>query len=841
METSKNLKNIVRRQKEVFAELQAELQAYENHDYVKENGTLKVELEKLRRDYEQLKTNTTVVSDENARLRNALHEQIYNEKVNLINTTAEKINIYFHSTKNGGLNKLTALENKVTARITLFKEVLSQNNISAQDELHGKIDELSTLLNRKITEVREQATQMSGAFSKSEIDELNTLKDEPLTDEQIRMITKKNNIERFVGLKVLNAIGIFLLIVGSITLAWFTSEGIIIFALGGLMLAWGEYLNRKNPTIFSLGISASGIGILYVALATSYFGFQVLHVYPALLICIMITAVAFLLSNRYNSQTIAAFAMIGGYLPMFSIASNTVILYGAMVYFIVLNILALLISLNKKWRISSFIGLALNTGGTLYICYITQATDNISMKIWTILYVLFAFFVYTAIPIISTYRTRESFEKSDVVLLGFNTLFSSFIMYWAFQIFNLQAYDGLWAIAFAIIYSLLAKMIEIKFPGNEYSSEIEALFYITGLTFVILVIPLQFGQIWLSLGWLIEGVSLATYGIIKNKKAFTKRGLIISILCLLAFIIFDITTMGHYLFFYKYLAITLGSLIILGAYMYRMMMAGQFVMIYKYFVLGNIWIFTMYVIFSRIMGTLSLNYNIHGRYHLDYLLSAVAIVVTFAFAYSFPRIKSLSDFGTKVLSLVLYLGGFCGFVTINQSMTPVAAEYLQMGTPAFGISLVGVIIIFALGVISIFALRDFLNILMEERELNREWYFLILSWYCVLMITFILISQFNLLFTNFIFSIIYVLAALMWIIFGFKYRYSFTRQFGLILAILSVIKLFLVDLSGLSQGFKIISYFALGATLITISFVYQYFSKRLDLKEEELIHVEKDN
>jgi uncharacterized membrane protein len=41
-------------------------------------------------------------------------------------------------------------------------------------------------------------------------------------------------------------------------------------------------------------------------------------------------------------------------------------------------------------------------------------------------------------------------------------------------------------------------------------------------------------------------------------------------------------------------------------------------------------------------------------------------------------------------------------------------------------------------------------------------------------------------------------------------------------------KLFLLDLSILSEGYRIISYFAFGIVLIAISFVYQYFSKRLE-------------
>jgi uncharacterized membrane protein len=56
------------------------------------------------------------------------------------------------------------------------------------------------------------------------------------------------------------------------------------------------------------------------------------------------------------------------------------------------------------------------------------------------------------------------------------------------------------------------------------------------------------------------------------------------------------------------------------------------------------------------------------------------------------------------------------------------------------------------------------------------------------------------------------------------------RRFGLGLSFMAVAKLFLFVLSFLSEGYRIISYFAFGFVLIAISFVYQYFNKRLEVK-----------
>jgi uncharacterized membrane protein len=56
---------------------------------------------------------------------------------------------------------------------------------------------------------------------------------------------------------------------------------------------------------------------------------------------------------------------------------------------------------------------------------------------------------------------------------------------------------------------------------------------------------------------------------------------------------------------------------------------------------------------------------------------------------------------------------------------------------------------------------------------------------------------------------------------GFWRRSAFLRWQGLVLLAVSVGKVFLVDMSELSQGYRILSFLGLGALLLAVSFVYQ--------------------
>lgn len=104
------------------------------------------------------------------------------------------------------------------------------------------------------------------------------MKQERITDEQMNQIAKKNNIESLVGLSILNKLGIFLILIGIIAASRYTYvrlpdllRGIMMLVLGGGMLMSGELMNRKKANVFSQGITAGGVAVLYIALSVSYF------------------------------------------------------------------------------------------------------------------------------------------------------------------------------------------------------------------------------------------------------------------------------------------------------------------------------------------------------------------------------------------------------------------------------------------------------------------------------------------------------------------------------------------------------------------------------------------
>jgi uncharacterized membrane protein len=74
---------------------------------------------------------------------------------------------------------------------------------------------------------------------------------------------------------------------------------------------------------------------------------------------------------------------------------------------------------------------------------------------------------------------------------------------------------------------------------------------------------------------------------------------------------------------------------------------------------------------------------------------------------------------------------------------------------------------------------------------------------------------------DFSFSVIWLVYGAMLMIVGFKRRSAFVRWQALALITVTIGKVFLYDFSELQRGYRILSFIALGAVLLGISFIYQ--------------------
>jgi len=831
------------KQKAAMAELSAQIKAIEQNDIIDENQKLTEHCEKLTARCEKAERSQQTISAENASLKTALFEQYYNEKLQLVAKYQKQLEIYFASGVAGEQDRLTALGHDIKLRINELWADLRRNHVDLSDEIFAKLADLKDEAHAKIAIASAMLPlPQSGALTDAEKAEYEQLRQEALSDEQIVQLSKKNNLERIIGLNLLNIVGVILIIIGVIALGQFAYlrmgdvfRGMMLFALGAVFLAAGELINRKKPNIFSLGITAGGVGILYAALAVSYFALGIMNMYVALAVCVAVTALAFFLSTRYNTQILLTIALVGGYLPIFSIGPTRALLFSMMGYFVLLNLLALFLSFRRKWTVASFVGMGLNIIGTIYVSSLVSGGHPLAERVVETVYVAFAILIYTAIPLLGTYAAKTGFRKSDVILLCVNTFFGSIIMFLNINGAGWSGFLGLTSALFAALYLALGYVITRKFANAK---PMNTLFYITGLIFCVLFVPLQFDYYrQIVFGWLIQGTALAVYGIVKEHRYIKLSGFIVSGLAVFLAGFGVVVDLGWGRWWltairnhqWEYLAVTAAAVLIMAAFVYKKTLNSTPQKTFKYCTAVNLWLYALFL-----LDRIDLTYA-SGPYWLDisYLNTAMMMVASLIFAIVYPRIRILLDSGMKIISAGLCGIGVFGILMLNITSTPTTwaiSEHISFadGYSAWIVAVATVILI-AVGAIGAFAVYDLARRAALGRIFGVQYLPLMVSAYIVVIFTINLINAYGLSFASFWISVVYVLTALLWTVIGFMKRYVLLRRFGLGLALLSVAKLFIIDLAALTQAFRILSYFILGAILIAISYVYQHFSKRLEL------------
>ncbi|MED4151013.1 DUF2339 domain-containing protein, partial [Halalkalibacterium halodurans] len=401
---------------------------YESQDFIQENTQLRKDFEQYKKEAEQLKKKQQMLLKENQKLRFALKEQMLDERLALVKRSKQKIEIYFQQAPEQ--NRLKQLEQDAERKINALKDRAAKNLAEQKQEIMAKLHEMSLTLNDAIKGERERLAEEQRNLLKHISEDYTELENEELSEEVIQKRAKQNQMEMKIGLNWINKLGILLIILGVAAAFrysysnWFTDEvkGAAFFGLGLLMLVGGEWLQRKNKQTFALGVIGGGISVLYGSIFFSYFLLEIIGLSIALLLSVLVTVCAVILSLRYHSRTIISFGLVGGYIPFYSylfafgLEGNAV--YAAMVYLLILNSSILWISFQKQWNIVHYIsfGFALPS---LYILLLLSPNDVVSL-----VYTVLTFALYVGLTIGYAFTFKLGLKWPDVSLLALNTFFS---------------------------------------------------------------------------------------------------------------------------------------------------------------------------------------------------------------------------------------------------------------------------------------------------------------------------------------------------------------------------------------------------------------------------------
>lgn len=829
-------------QNQLAKEYQSLMAEYEANDAVRENEMLRREYADYKQRVDALEARLQHLQKENSGLRHALTEQILDEKLSLIKASREKLETYFSATGTGHMNRLQALEYHARQRFQQLYEQADRHLGADKAVITGKMDQFQDELNHRIAEHRRHVLEEERKVRNDAARGYEQLASEGVSEETMQRRMKQNQIEMKIGLNWINKLGIFLIIlaVGAAFKysysTWFNDymKGASFFLLGAIMLAGGDWLFRKNKQTFALGILGGGVSVLYGSVFYSYFLLEIINMFAAMGISVVITATAVLLSLRYESRTVCAFGLVGGYLPFFSYMAAFGLegsaVYVAMGYLFLLNALILLISLRKRWVIIHYISFVFNISSMLILNSIADHTAV------AMLYTAIIFLMYLGITLFVPFKHGTKLSWWDFALLALNTVISCSML---FELLDEAGWDhlqGLFALIFCLSYFLLARLSG-KYLERE--QETRLLFYGTSLTFSLLIVPFQFDLTYMSLGWLIEGIALSILGHLYRYKWTERIGWGIVGLCMLAFLFIDsfmgLFSAGSFDFAWKYTFISLGLLAFTLFYAIRLQKTEETrrysskdlnqLAVIKYVALVNIWLYLLYETGRAYKWIMPAEAELYTFYKV--LLYAG---ITLLLAYGLSRVTVLYDRMVKVYTQILQ--GFAYLLCLGVTLSIPALN--PSGTYNSAEHYVALLILIVFNIVIFLSGRDLIMNMLHPHSRQREWAPVILGVYLFGIITTFLGVQFQLGDVGWLFSLIYLLLAIGYIAYGFRNNYLLIRRVGLGLTLLSTGKLLLFDLNLMTTSSKIIAYFSFGIVLLGISYIYQRVSNKLKAEEERV-------
>lgn len=276
-------------------------------------------------------------------------------------------------------------------------------------------------------------------------------------------------------------------------------------AIGLGFLAGAERLRARYP-VYAYGLSGGGILILYLSGFAAFSMYHLVGQPVAFVYMVAVTATASLLAARYSALPIALLGLIGGFLTPILLSTGVDNQVGLFGYIALLNLGVLTLAYSKQWRILNylaFICTALMFFGWGIKFYKPE-------KLWTTIFFLTLFFViFALLAILYNVINRQQTRWLDLILVFINGALYFGVSYSLLDD-NYRSYLGLFAVMVSAFYLTLGHFTYRRDPGDRL-----LLYTFLGLAFLFLVlaVPIQFDQHWVTMGWAIEGAVMTWIGL----------------------------------------------------------------------------------------------------------------------------------------------------------------------------------------------------------------------------------------------------------------------------------------------------------------------------------------
>lgn len=675
---------------------------------------------------------------------------------------------------------------------------------------------------------------------------------QPVKPKKPGFFERNPDLEKFIGENLANKIGIGILVLGigffvkyAIDQDWINEIGRVCIGIvcGGILLAIAHRM-RKTFTGFSSVLVGGGIAVLYLTIAIAFHEYELFSQVAAFILMLVITAFTVVLSLGYNRMELAILAILGGFASPFMVSTgegNYIVLF---TYILILDGGMLALAYYKKWNPVNIICYAFTI--LLFGTWLSAKFDgdNVSMIVGAMIFATLFYLVFFAMNIVNNIKEKAAFKGVEIGMLLSNTFFYFAAGMVVLDNVHGEDFKGLFTAVLGIFNFIFAYALY-----KNASVDKNLVFLLIGLvlTFISLAAPIQLEGNYITLFWAAEAMLLLWLSQRSGIRLMKLASIVIMVLMVIS-LVMDWEQIYFYTYSNQPLKIILNKGYITGLFALASI-AGTFyllkfergenaghVQLYKTVltVVGILLLYTSQLLELRHhLFAYGLTYAaqniIIGCYNMLFILGLLLAEEKLILP---GRVrKAFAFWGT--LAILLYLFFY------HREIIIVRNDFLSsLDTPT------GFVFHYGLVVILIAAAAVSLKKMQGLTAFNLKTHHLY-SWFYIFFFVFIasaeldhivLLSAYtsedsisSILTQNHKIGlpILWGITSFILIAIGLRTKKKHLRIISLTLFLITLLKLFLVDIRGISEGGKIAAFISLGVLLLVVSFMYQRLKKLL--------------
>ncbi len=333
--------------------------------------------------------------------------------------------------------------------------------------------------------------------------------------------------EALIGGKLFNRIGALALFIGigyflkyAFDNNWIseTARVLIGAAIGFACLAGGYRTNTRGFQVFAQGLGGAGIAILYLAVYAAFNFYQLVPQWVAFVLMAIVTVIAFANGLFYDSLAEAILGWAGGFLTPVLLSTGHSNEIGLFTYIVLLDagMLAMVWKKERWWVLEplTFVGTWI-----LYVAwsnqYYTEADLGITVLFATLFWLLFLLLDYF----------RSSGKEERGILVQIVPAFNAFVYFLVvYDLVNKDhhAWMGLITLAVGLVYFLFYLGRQ---RGGAGSRQENVRTVLTAVAFVVAATSIQLYDFNTVMAWSVEAAALIWIGRIGESKYLNVAGL----------------------------------------------------------------------------------------------------------------------------------------------------------------------------------------------------------------------------------------------------------------------------------------------------------------------------